>query len=46
MKYILSIFDSLVDMMDRYNRYKATCMLYPYVKNRKELEDLINDLYK
>jgi len=46
MKFIVRMFDKLVDMMDRYNRYKATCMLYPYVKDRKELETLINDLYK
>jgi len=45
MNFFGKILDKLVDITEQYNRYKAAAMLHPYVKSRKELEEILNDLY-
>jgi hypothetical protein len=46
MKFINKVFDKLVDWMDRYNRYKTAVVLSQHVRDKKELDQLLKDLYK
>lgn len=46
MNWLKKSFDKLVDWMEQYHRYKTAVILSQHVRDKKELNDILKDLYK
>jgi len=46
MNWLKKMFDKLVDSMEAYNRYKTAAILSTHVRDKKELDKILKDLYK
>jgi hypothetical protein len=46
MKFLSTAFNKLVDWMEQYNRYKTAALLSQHVRDKKELDEILKELYK
>ena len=45
MKFLCRIMDKIVDMTERYGRYKTAALLSSSAKSREEIDQILNELY-
>ncbi len=46
MSWLKKAFDKFVNWMEKYNKYKTAAMLSNHVRDKKELDQILKDLYK
>lgn len=46
MKFLSKVFNKFVDWMEQYNRYKTAALLSQHIRDKKELDEILKELYK
>lgn len=46
MSWLKKVFDAFVDSMEQYNKWKTKAILAGSVRDKKELEKILKDMYR